>query len=203
LLVSKFSASTMAFENSSMPRQRLDDLGPGTQELVGQHIELRGLVDGLERILPKERVRPGDQVVQVLHHHVFLVRGDALACDQVRLEGIVTPLVDERSQLLLLVGRQVLLEAQRLGQTVGRVLVGEERQEVPVAGAVRQRVDEALGLFVDLQVAAGVEDEVVPTHRVFELQVLAQLAGHQHGQVEEQLPVVRAKGGAVAELDRW
>src|SRR6185295_15680961 len=45
------------------------------ENLCGEDIELRGLVDGLNRILPEKLIAPRDQIVQVLHHDRLLIGG--------------------------------------------------------------------------------------------------------------------------------
>ena len=55
-----------------------------SENVRGQHIELRRLVDGLDGVLPEQAVAPGDQVVEILHDDAVLVgercRVRATAC---------------------------------------------------------------------------------------------------------------------------
>ncbi len=51
-----------------------DPLGPQSQDLIGEDVELRRLVDRLDRVAAEKLVAPGDQVVEVLHHDGHLIR---------------------------------------------------------------------------------------------------------------------------------
>ena len=68
---------------------RRDALRARSQEVGGQHIALRRLVDGLHRVLLEQVVAPGDQVVQVLHHHAVLIGQMPRPRDRVGLEWLV------------------------------------------------------------------------------------------------------------------
>ncbi len=69
-------------------------VGRRAQDHVRQDVELLGLADRLRGVLRVERIAPGDQVVQELHHGGHAVGRDAQARDPVRVERIGDPLRD-------------------------------------------------------------------------------------------------------------
>lgn len=55
------------------------------------YIHLRGFIDRFDRVLPEQVIAPGNEIVEVLHDHRFLVRHRAQPGDQVRVERIIPP----------------------------------------------------------------------------------------------------------------
>ena len=58
----------------SLRAGRRDLLRLGPEQVGGEHVAERGLVDRLDRHLREQAVAPGDQVVEVLHHDEVLER---------------------------------------------------------------------------------------------------------------------------------
>ena len=89
-----FSSSTSAFEKSSscgfnsskVSRLRLaalrNVLRPWPEQVRRQDVELRRLVDRLDRVAAEQLVAPRDEVVDVLHHDGLLVRDEPEAGDR-------------------------------------------------------------------------------------------------------------------------
>ncbi len=132
------------------------------------------LDDAFERVLSKQVIAPGNQIVDVLHDDPFHVRHRPVSCDQMRLKWVLTPLIDGR-------GRFIWLQAiQRLLQSLLGIQLFE-REELPkpvFRRTVRHRV----------------EDIVIPLHRLFEALRFAERIAEHHRRVKEQLPVINGIG---------
>jgi hypothetical protein len=128
------------------------------QQFGGDHVKLRGLVDGLDRILPEQLIGPRDQVVDVFHYYRFLVGNESHPCDSVWLEWVrleVLPLCDQ-------VGVSRIHRLQHIVEPKGLGI--SEGQHVPVA--LRGR----LGWRGR---RSRIENEVEPAHRFLEALILA------------------------------
>jgi hypothetical protein len=102
---------------------RRDPLRARPQDARGQQIELGRLLHRLARVTPEERVRPRNQVIEVLPDDGLLVRRQAQPRDPMRLEGIRLPLGDLVFDLLL-PGENLRVVARvrkQLHQLVGRL----------------------------------------------------------------------------------
>ena len=99
----RFSSRTSKFENrfEAVPhlleRERLlrddgrDLLGTRAEDVGGEDVDLRRLLDRLHRVAAEQLVAPLDEVVDVLHHHRLLIGGDAQPGDDVRRERLLPP----------------------------------------------------------------------------------------------------------------
>ena len=186
-------ASQALVRLGGLPALARDFLGAGAEQVGGQHVELRRLVDALTGVLAEQRVAPGDEVVEVRHHRLEHVRGRPVAGDHVRPERGILPRSDA-------VDRFVAQRGVRAGGEVDQHVLDQlhlgllERLDLPEPlrcrpGAVVRRV----------------EDVVEPALRLLVPAVAAQVDGNGDRHVEEQLHVVdrvRPVGAEVEVLDR-
>ena len=92
------------------------------KDLRCQDVELRRLVDALHAVLAEEVIAPGDQVVQVLHHHRLLVGDRAVVGDAMRLERVRSPVEHLILESLLSPGAEIARHARVAGQHAHDVL---------------------------------------------------------------------------------
>ena len=78
---------------------------------------MRRLVEGFDGVPAEQLVGPGDEVVDILHHHRFLIGADAEAGDDVRVEWRLSPLVDLFAELIFF-----LAQVRILITSIGREL---------------------------------------------------------------------------------
>ena len=67
-------------------------LGARSKYLVSQDVQSGCFVDRFHRVLLEQLIAPGNQIVDILHNHVFLIGNEAHASDEVWVEGILPPL---------------------------------------------------------------------------------------------------------------
>ena len=113
----------------------------GPEQVRGQHVDLRGLVERLDRVLAEQEVAPRDEVVEILHDDVHLVGEIAAAGDHVRLERLVAPrgdrLLEARLELRLAGFGELL---QHLVDELRRRLLAEaEELPEPLRNGLRRR----------------------------------------------------------------
>ena len=154
--------------------------GPVAEDVVGEDVEHRRLVDRLDAVLGEQGVTPVEQVVDVLHHDRLLEGAWAQAGDGVGVERI------------LLVG----LQRGRVGEEVLQLWHRDlaELHVPPVA--VGRRFVERVGA------RRRVEDPLVPPLRLVELEVGVEVVGDQPRDVQEQLAEVLAVRATEVEVGR-
>ena len=74
-----------------MSRNRLRSL---TEDVPCQTVKLSRFVDRLQRVTAEELIGPRDDVIDVFHDDMLLVRRQTHPGDQVRIKRIGSPLVD-------------------------------------------------------------------------------------------------------------
>ena len=101
-------------------------LRPRAEQVGGEEIEQRSLVDRFPRVLRETLVAPVDQIVDVAHHDRLLIGAGAKVGDREGIEGVVVPVLD----------------GLVVGEDVGQAFRGltPERQELPVAVLRRRGV---------------------------------------------------------------
>ena len=156
------------------------------EQLTGEHVQQRGLVDRLDRVAPEQLVTPVDQGIDVAHHNCLLVGHRAEPGDHVGHERVVAPLGDLRGDLRVVGVDEQLLDPRLLVVSVGGLV---ERLGDPVP--LRR-----LGAFG----VRRIEDPAEPLQRLLEPLVGRELATDQEWDVEKQLPVVDRHGAGPGEV---
>ncbi len=161
-------------------------LRPRSQKVRRQHVAERRLVDRLDGVLQEQTIAPGDQVVQVLHHHVVLVGDRAGARHHVGLEGLLLdrPVALKHHLLCLdLIRAEVAVRRAEQHEQVVDVF----QASLPPEG---EGTPVALGSG-DRGIGAGrVENEVEPLLRLGKPLVVAEVNAHHDGDMVQQFPVV-------------
>src|SRR6185503_15111927 len=62
-----------------------------SEKFSSEHVQLRGFVDALHAVLAEKVVAPGDEIVEILHHHSLLISNSTIICDAMWLERMSTP----------------------------------------------------------------------------------------------------------------
>ena len=167
-------------------------LRPRAQDLGGEHVAQRRLVQRLDRVGEEQAVAPGDEVVQVLHHHVPLVGARPGPRHDVRLEGVGEDGVVPRDDVCFLGDERGVAE-----------LAVRSAQQGDQLGDIRYRaVLEYVRLPVLAIRAERVEDPFKPLLRFGEPLVIAQVDRYRHRGEIRELPGVQAVRAAQRRVQR-
>ena len=176
---------------------------PLAKDLFRQQQQLRRLVERFSGVDAKQMVRPGNQVVQISHHHRFHERLWSHLRQQIQTVGFFPPGFNLFAHLfapLLILFAQIppTQQQHRILNRLATALL-EERFDLP------DMIRPGRTIIIPGNIR-WIENVVKPALGCSELLVFAKPQGQQKGDMEKQFPVVTRIGAGIGKikfLDRF
>src|SRR5581483_7748625 len=134
-----------------------------TEDIGGEHVELRGLVDAFARVLLEENIAPDNQIIEVGHHRLKHKGRLAITSHQERSKWSIFPRLDTIDRILvkLLINLRREIDQNTLNHLDVVILERLDLPETLRGGAVA--------------IIGGIENVVEPLLRILEVLVFAQV----------------------------